>query len=118
LNGGAIIALLTVVTHQSDPPVITLNTVRYSIVLLVIGLVLAVAAAVLGNLNFERGQTTPSDAKMKRYRNSAFACTMSSLAFFVPEQSSRFGCASKIDRNKPKSANQSTPRRRRNNFMH
>ena len=82
LNGGAIIALLTVVTHQSDQPIITLNTVRCSILLLVFGLVLAVVAAVLGYLNFERGQTTPSDAKMKWYRHIALACTTLSLAFF------------------------------------
>lgn len=87
LNGGAIIALLTVVTHQSDQPIITLNTVRCSILLLVFGLVLAVVAAVLGYLNFERGQTTPSDAKMKWYRHIALACTTLSLAFFCAGQS-------------------------------
>ena len=33
LNGGAIIALLTAVTHQSDSIVIALGAVRFSIVL-------------------------------------------------------------------------------------
>ena len=82
LNGGAIIALLTAVTHQSDSIVIALATVRFSIVLLVFGLVCAVVAAVFGYLNFERGQSTLSDAKMKRYRNIALACAALSLAFF------------------------------------
>jgi hypothetical protein len=82
LNGGAIIALLTAVTHQSDSIVIALATVRFSIVLLVFGLVCAVIAAVFGYLNFERGQSTLSDAKMKRYRNIALACAALSLAFF------------------------------------
>jgi hypothetical protein len=82
LNGGAIIALLTAVTHHSDSVVITLATVRFSIVLLVFGLVCAVVAAVFAYLNFERGQSTLSDAKMKRYRNFALACAALSLAFF------------------------------------
>jgi hypothetical protein len=82
LNGGAIIALLTAVTHQSDSIVFALAAVRFSIVLLVFGLVCAVVAAVFGYLNFERGQSTLSDAKMKRYRNIALACAALSLAFF------------------------------------
>ncbi len=82
LNGGAIIALLTAVTHQSDAIVIALAAVRFSIVLLVFGLVCAVVAAVFGYLNFERGQSTLSDAKMKRYRNIILACVVLSLAFF------------------------------------
>ena len=82
LNGGAIIALLAAVTHQSDAVVIALGFVRFSIVLLVFGLVCAVVAAVFGYLNFERGQSTLSDAKMKRYRNIALACAALSLAFF------------------------------------
>jgi hypothetical protein len=64
LNGGAIIALLTAVTHQSDSIVIAPGIIRFSIVLLVFGLVCAVVAAVFGYLNFERGQSTLSDAKM------------------------------------------------------
>ena len=82
LNGGAIIALLAAVTHQSDAVVIALGFVRFSIVLLVFGLVCAVVAAVFAYLNFERGQSTLSDAKMKRYRNIALACAALSLAFF------------------------------------
>ena len=56
LNGGAIIALLTAVTHQSNSIIIALGIIRFSIVLLVFGLVCAVVAAVFGYLNFERGQ--------------------------------------------------------------
>jgi hypothetical protein len=82
LNGGAIIALLTAVTHQSDSIVIALGAVRFSIVLLVFGLVCAVVAAVFGYLFFERGQSMLSNAKMKRYRNIALACATLSLAFF------------------------------------
>jgi hypothetical protein len=82
LNGGAIIALLTAVTHQSASIVIAPGIIRFSIVLLVFGLVCAVVAAVFGHLNFERGQSTLSDAKMKRYRDIALACATLSLVFF------------------------------------
>ena len=82
LNGGAIIALLAAVTHQSDAVVIALGFVRFSIVLLVFGLVCAVVAAVFGYLNFELGQSTLSDAKLRRYRNIALACAASIIAVF------------------------------------
>ncbi len=82
-NGGAIIVLLTAGTHQSDSIVIALGIIHFSIVLLVFGLVCAVVAAVFSYLNFEREQSTLSDAKMKRYRNIALACATLSLVFFL-----------------------------------
>src|ERR1700722_18505043 len=85
LNGGAILALLTFVTHQSTtPPMIGPMAMRIAIVLFAVGLIFAALSAERGYRNFIEGQKTSADqARLARYRCQSECCGIASLAFFL-----------------------------------
>jgi hypothetical protein len=85
LNGGAILALLTFVTHQSTtPPMIGPFAMRIAIVLFAIGLICAAFSAERGYRNFIEGQNpSPNRSRIARYRCQSECCGIASLGLFL-----------------------------------
>lgn len=85
LNGGAIIALLTVVTHQSAAaPMIGIMAIRIAIVVFAFGLAFALLAGERGYNNLLLGQNQSAEVgQIKRYEVQGRFFGLASIASFL-----------------------------------